>query len=76
MEFHVAFLAYLFLHVDLKDPTIEDECSSKVQKFNVEEEEEVFDLVSPAEERKLTEGFDIAKFKASTIIDVNSTPVS
>lgn len=72
MEFHVAFLAYLFLHADSKDPTIEDECSSKVQKFNVEE---VSDLVSPSEERKLIEGFDITEFKAWTIIDVNSTPV-
>lgn len=46
-EFYVAFLSYLFLHVDSKDPTIEDECSSKVQKLNVfethlEEEDEVF----------------------------------
>lgn len=33
-------------------------------------------FVSPSEERKLTEGFDVTEFKASTIIDVNSTPVS
>ena len=68
-----------FLHADSKDPTIEDECSSKLQKLketHIEEEDEVFDLVSPAEERMLTEDFDVTEFKASTIIDVNSKPLS
>ena len=81
MEFYVAFLSYLFLHANSKDPNVEDECSNKGQKLNVfemhiEEEDEVFDLVLPAKERKLTEDFDVVEFKASTIIDVNLTPIS
>ena len=80
MEYNVAFLSYLFLHADSKDPTIKDECLGKIQKLNVfethlEEEDGVFDLILPAEERKMTEDFDVTEFKASTIIDVNSTPV-
>ena len=81
MELNVAFLSYLFLHSESKDPTLEDECPGKIQKPNdfethLEEEDEAFDLVSPSKERKLTEGFDVTKFKESTTIDVNSTPVS
>ena len=81
MEFYVAFLAYLFLHADSKNPIAEDEPSSKGQKLSVveihpKEEDEVFDLVSPFEERRLIEDFDVVEFKASTIIDVNSAHVS
>ena len=81
MKHYVAFLAYLCLHVDSEDPTMRDETSSKgpkpyVVETKVEEEDKVFDLISPLEERKLPEDFDVVEFKASTVIDVNSTTVS
>ena len=37
MELYVAFLAHVFLHVDSKNPTTEDEPSSKGRKISVVE---------------------------------------